>query len=147
MKKLLERISTTLGSDGGRNAAEFPSRSNRVWNDQGELWNSGASKMVAPARTEPRTPAKAFDFSETEIVRKFPPQSDAAVANTPARRTAYGDQLRGARAQNIARFLEVNRTVQSGHGFAYRVIQAVRGASADYDLWKGPTKTVTFLLG
>ncbi len=147
MKRLLERISTSLGSDDRQDENDFPSRSDRMWTEQGELWNARAAKAIPATAAGPRVPAVSFDFSETEIVRAPRKNSDAVAVRTEARKAVFAEQQRGRRVQNIARFLEVNQTVQGGHGFAYRLIQAVRGVSADYDLWKGPTKRVTFLLG
>jgi hypothetical protein len=147
MKQILERISASLGADDRHDAKDFPSRSGRLWNEQGEHWNSKASSPMRAGAEEPTVPPAVFDFSQTEIVRNPRRNLDTVAVRTDARKAVFAEQQRGQRAQNIARFLEVNNTVQGGHGFAYRVIQAVRGVSADYDLWKGPTKRVTFLLG
>ena len=148
MKKLMERIGATLATDDGQDTAGFPSRTNRAWNEQGDLFSRVTRQPAAPATAEARAPTKIYDFSESEFVRKLPKkESDAVAARSQARKAVYAEKLRGVRAQNIARFLEVNQAVQSRGGFAYRIIQAVRGVSADYDLWKGPTKQVTFLLG
>lgn len=146
MNKLLQRINATFQvvEDGSGDVSDFPSRDNRMWNEQGELWNQGASKVAAPTAPA-RSPAKAFDFSATEIVRTRVKRSVAV--RTQSGTEAYAERRRSLNAENIARFMQVNHTVQGGSGFAYRVIQAVRGVSADYDLWKGPTKQVTFFLG
>jgi hypothetical protein len=148
MKRILQHINAAFHpSENGRDeVSDLPARSSRSWIEQGDLWNQKNPKTAAaPLTREAARATKDFDFSATEIVRSRQPRP--AASRTQAGVVAYAERRRGLHAQNIGRFLEVNQTVQGNHGFAYRVIQAVRGASADYDLWKGPTKQVTFLLG
>lgn len=120
----------------------------RAWIEQGDLWRDQASaKPEATATAEGGQPSlPTFDFSASEIVRPRPTHA-TVVARTRPGSVAYAERRRGLHADNIARFLEVNRSVQGGRGLAYRVVQSIRGVSADYNLWKGSTSQVTFLLG
>lgn len=148
MKKLFQHMGAAFGAEDHERAgaSDFPSHPGRVWVEQ-DLWRQAAASPAgrsAPVAQRPQPAAKAFDFTETDIVR-------APVRPADARRTAgpqvYTQRNRDAHSDRITRFMEINRTVQGGRGFAYRVIQKMRGVSADYDLWKGPTRQVTFLLG
>ncbi len=120
----------------------------RAWVEQGDLWrDQGSAKpeVIATAESE-RSPLPTFDFSASEIVRTRPTHT-TVIARTRPGGVAYAERRRGLHADNIARFLEVNQSVQGGRGLAYRVVQSIRGVSADYNLWKGSTSRVTFLLG
>lgn len=148
MKKLFRQIGSvfqTQGRDAGHEP-DLPSSSNRMWMEQ-DLWSQVAATDAAmdagPVRQTRR--ATEFDFSATEIVRQ--PARRTTTVRATAVGEAYALRQRAARAVNIARFMEVNRTIESDRGAVYRVIQKVKGVSADYDLWKGPTRQVTFLLG
>jgi hypothetical protein len=141
MKQLLQRIGSVFhGEEENLDAGTFPARRSRVWVEQGDLW--GETRQ-APAPEAKAKAAPRFDFSETEIVRPPP-----AATHVRSGGTVHAGHRHGTGAEKIARFLEVNQTVKGGRdSFAYRVVQSIRGASADYDLWKGPTSHVTFLLG
>ena len=147
MKKLFERISATFVTDEVSEGMDFPSGADRVWMDgQGELWNQRTSQAVVPAAPDvARLPPRQIAVDDSEIIRALPKRADAGFLRQ--RQTAFSEHQRVRRVQNIARFLEVNNTLESERGFVYRVIQAARDVSADYDLWKGPRKQVTFLLG
>jgi hypothetical protein len=148
MKRILRQIGSALhpGSSAPHDEAGFPAQANRMWMEQ-DLWNHQAADTALPA-----PPAHAqnvrttnFDYSVTEIVRTR--ERQAAASRTQAGTEAYAERRRTHRAENIARLMEVNQTVKRDRGAVYRVIQKIRGVSADYDLWKGPTRQVTFLLG
>lgn len=144
MSKFLDRLSKAFKLGEHTEPVDALARGNRRWTEQGELW--GAKSPRQQPATEPRV---EFDFSSTEIVRV----ARAAIPTPPAKTTQAGLKRGGVqkgelRTEAISRFLEVNQTVRCDRGFAYRVIHAARSCvSADYDLWKGPTRQVTFLLG
>lgn len=149
MKKLFQQIGSVFQTHGrdASQGTDLPSSSNRMWMEQ-DLWNQAATTTDAasPAPVRQTRRATEFDFSATEIVRPSARRATTVRATTVGGE-AYALRQRTARAVNIARFMEVNRTIESERGAVYRVIQKVKGVSADYDLWKGPTRQVTFLLG
>jgi hypothetical protein len=144
MSNILDRLSRAMKLGEYNDPVDALARGNRRWTEQGELWNGKASKPQPVS--EPRV---EFDFTSTEIVRV----TRAAVPTPPAKKTQAGLMRGGVqkgdlKPEAISRFFEVNQTVRRDRGFAYRVIHAARSCvSADYDLWKGPTRQVTFLLG
>ena len=145
MKKIIRQISEVFSvADDDSGSSSLSAGLSRNW-IEGDLWShANARPASAPARST--SLPREFDFSATEIIR--PQKPHPAAARTQAGNTAIHSARRAViKVQHIARFLEVNQTVKGENGFAYRIIQAIRGPSASYDLWKGPTRHVTFLLG
>lgn len=148
MNRILRQIGSAFhtGSSDSSDEAGLPSQSNRMWMEQ-DLWSHQAAETVAPPPAAPaqNTRTTNFDYSVTEIIRTR--EQRTAAMRTHGGTEAYAERRRTHRAENIARLMEVNQTVKRDRGAVYRVIQKIRGVSADYDLWKGPTRQVTFLLG
>jgi hypothetical protein len=146
MSKLLERIANVLKLGEVAEQSDVLPPRNRRWSEQGELWG-GRSMAAESAKVQ----TADFDFSSTEIVRVARPQAMHAKKTQHGVSVTIGmtlPKMTAKRVEPISRFFTVNHTVQGDRGSSYRVIQAARqGVSADYDLWKGPTRQVTFLLG
>lgn len=145
MSKLLERIATMLKlGEVDEQSADVLPRGNRRWCEQAELFGNGSAQNV-------KTSVQDFDFSATEIVRVPRPPVLLAKKTQHGMTVTVGTTVEKQSARNaapISRLFSVNHAVQGDRGFGYRVVRAARaGVSADYDLWKGPTRQVTFLLG
>lgn len=145
MSKLLEKIADVLKLGEVAERRDMLVSRNRRWSEQCELSYESAQER---SKAQPMD----FDFNSTEIVRA--PRATTVLS----KKTQHGmtvtvgttlPRTADVRSAPISRFFSVNHTVQGLRGSTYEVRRAAsrQMVSADYDLWKGPTRQVTFLLG